>query len=57
MNIVLIGNSKNKFTLNILREFLKLNIGVKAYISVDQGYKYNFYLFKTVLKNIGFTAQ
>ena len=54
MNIVLIGNSKNKFTLTILREFLKLNIGVKAYISVDQGYKYNLYLFKTVLKNIGF---
>ena len=50
MNIVLIGNSKNKFTLTILREFLKLNIGVKAYISVDQGYKYNLYLFKTVLK-------
>ena len=54
MNIVLIGNSKNKFTLTILREFLKLNINVKAYISIDQGYKYNLYLFKTVLKNIGF---
>tara|TARA_B100000242_G_scaffold285421_1_gene249861 strand:- start:322 stop:1080 length:759 start_codon:yes stop_codon:yes gene_type:complete len=54
MNIVLIGNSKNKFTLTILREFLKSNINVKAYISIDQGYKYNFYLFKTVLKNIGF---
>ena len=46
MNIVLIGNSNNKFTLTILREFLKSNINVKAYISIDQGYKYNFYLFK-----------
>lgn len=54
MNIILIGNSNNKFTLTILREFLKSNIDVKAYISIDQGYKYNLYLFKTVLKKIGF---
>tara|TARA_B100001564_G_scaffold325701_1_gene307425 strand:- start:9324 stop:10082 length:759 start_codon:yes stop_codon:yes gene_type:complete len=54
MNIVLIGNSKNKFTLTILREFLKLNIDVKACIFIDQGYKYNLNLFKTVLKEIGF---
>ncbi len=54
MNIVLIGNSKNKFTLTILREFLKSNIDVKACIFIDQGYKYNLYLFKTVLEKIGF---
>ena len=54
MNIVLIGNSKNKFTLTILREFLKSNIDVKACIFINQGYKYNLYLFKTVLKKIGF---
>jgi len=54
MNIVLIGNSKNKFTLTILREFLKSNIDVKACIFIDQGYKYNLYLFKTVLQKIGF---